>query len=258
MDKERPGYYAVIPADVRYDDRIPANAKLLYGEISALIGRDGYCFAGNQYFADIYGCTPVTIARLISQLEKAGHIKRELEKDNSGQVVRRKIWLSVSIVDAQPLNNFDNTPLQNCGEGINKNVKDTNTSNTNIDIKEKYKKEKSEKKKDTPPRTDFDPLPQFVDWIGKTFPDREPAVKNELYRAFGRFVKNRVALKKPYKTSGAATGLCNKLVKYAMADIGLMIELLDNATEHSWQTVFPLNGEPAQKPQQNEREYKCV
>ena len=78
MDDVRPGYYAVIPADVRYDDRIPANAKLLYGEISALIGKDGFCFATNQYFAEIYGCTPVTVARLVSKLEEAGYIKREL------------------------------------------------------------------------------------------------------------------------------------------------------------------------------------
>ena len=257
MDKERPGYYAVIPADVRYDDRIPANAKLLYGEISALIGSGGYCFAGNQYFADIYGCTPVTIARLISQLEKAGHIKRELEKDNSGQVVRRKIWLSVSMTDAQPLNNFDNTPLQNCGEGINKNVKDTNTSITDIDIKEKNKKEKSEKKKGAPPKTDFDPMPQFVDWIGYTFPEDPPAAKNALYKALVRFVENRVALKKPYKTAGAVTGLCNKLTKHANTNISLMIELLDDATEQNWQTVYPRNSQPAGKPKSG-RVYECL
>ena len=258
MDNERPGYYAIIPADVRYDDRIPANAKLLYGEISALIGTDGYCFASNQYFADIYGCTPVTIARLISSLEDAGHIKRTLERDNTGQVVCRKIWLSVSAQDAQPLNNFDNTPLQYCGEGINKNDKDTSTSITSIGIKEKYKKEKSGKKKDAPPKMDFDPLPQFVAWITQTFPDQEPAAKNALYLAITRFVQNRMALKKPYKTSGAVTGICNKLEKYTKTDIGLMIELLDNATEHNWQTVYPLNSAPPQTHKTGGREYECL
>ena len=102
MDAERPGYYAIIPADVRYDDRIPANAKLLYGEISALIGAAGFCYASNQYFANVYGMSCDSITRLISKLEEAGYIKRELEKDKSGQVVRRKIFLSVSVPQIQP------------------------------------------------------------------------------------------------------------------------------------------------------------
>ena len=54
MEERKPGYYAIIPSDVRYDDSIPPNAKLLYGEISALIGAEGYCFASNDYFAELY------------------------------------------------------------------------------------------------------------------------------------------------------------------------------------------------------------
>lgn len=130
MDETRPSYYAVIPADVRYDDSIPANAKLLYGEISALIGAEGFCYASNSYFMGIYGFSDPTITRLITKLESAGYIKRVLERDNSGQVVRRKIYLSVSVPEIHPPIIFDTTSHQKKGEGTIKNDGDTNLSNT--------------------------------------------------------------------------------------------------------------------------------
>lgn len=132
MEDIRPGYYAIIPADVRYDDRIPPNAKLLYGEVSALIGADGFCYASNQYFAKIYGMSVDTISRLFKNLEDTGYIRREIEKDRSGQVVRRKVYLSVSVPRIQPPDFFTDTPLQNNREGICKKVGESNTSNTSI------------------------------------------------------------------------------------------------------------------------------
>lgn len=131
MEINRPGYYAVIPADVRYDDRIPANAKLLYGEISALIGSDGFCYASNQYFSGLYGMAEETIARLITKLEQAGHIIRILERDNTGQIKVRKLYLRTSLPVIQPLDEKINTSPQKNQEGIDKKVKDTNLSKTN-------------------------------------------------------------------------------------------------------------------------------
>lgn len=258
MDNERPGYYAIIPADVRYDDRIPANAKLLYGEISALTDMNGFCFAGNGYFAQLYGLSERTITSLIKSLKDNGHILVDLKKDDTGKVISRRIWLRVSVADGQPVEEYFYTPRKNFQEGIENFCGDINTGNNDIDIKEKVKKEKSGKKKATPPKEDFDPMPQFVAWIAQTFPDQEPAAKNALYLAITRFVQNRVALQKPYKTAGAVTGICNKLVKYAKTDIGQMIELLDNATEHNWQTVYPLNSAPPPAPKSGGREYECL
>jgi len=67
-------YYAVIPASVRYDKNIPQGAKLLYGEISSLCNKEGYCWAGNEYFVNLYQTTEKTIRNWIGALRDAGHI----------------------------------------------------------------------------------------------------------------------------------------------------------------------------------------
>lgn len=72
---ERPNYYAIIPATVRYDDKLSANAKLLFGEITALTSKEGYCWASNSYFGKLYGVDPRSVRRMIALLKKQGHIK---------------------------------------------------------------------------------------------------------------------------------------------------------------------------------------
>lgn len=58
-----PAYYAVIPATIRYDSRISANAKLLYGEITALCNEKGFCWATNGYFSELYNVSSRSIQR---------------------------------------------------------------------------------------------------------------------------------------------------------------------------------------------------
>lgn len=237
MDKIKPNFYAIIPADVRYHEKLSANAKLLYGEIAALIGKDGYCFASNQYFVEQFGLTKTSVARLITQLEEYGFIVRELEKDESGKVERRKLYLSVSMPDVQPLNNIVNTPPQNCGEGGIKNVKDINTSNT-VYIGDDAKKSKSA------PLTDTQLRDLLVEWIEKTAQeDWTTDEKNGLYIALRGFYAPRENKKQePAHTKAGFSALGNRLLRYSDGDPVEMIDLLELATSSGWKSVYERKG----------------
>lgn len=111
-------YYAIIPANVRYDKDLSANAKLLYGEITALCNEKGYCWATNAYFADLYCVDRSTINRWLQQLVKKRYINSLLiYKEGSKEVQERHL----SIANTPICKNAD-TPMQKCDEGIGKNA----------------------------------------------------------------------------------------------------------------------------------------
>lgn len=113
--EENPTYYAVIPADVRYDKRLKANEKLMFGEITCLSQKEGYCYASNSYFAELYDVTPQAISGWIKNLEKCGYITCEY-LHNGTEVKERRIRMTNSIKDEKG----NSTKLE---KGINKTLK---------------------------------------------------------------------------------------------------------------------------------------
>lgn len=86
---EPPTFYGVIPAFVRYAD-VSANVKLMYGEITALCEKEGFCWATNAYFSELYGSDARTVRRWVTELVSAGFISVDLAANQYGQ---RRIFL---------------------------------------------------------------------------------------------------------------------------------------------------------------------
>ena len=102
----KPSYWAVLPAAVRYDEKLTAGARLLYAEISSLTDQRGYCYASNAYFMALYGISEPTVQRYLRALKAGGYITIE---DGDGGSGRRKIFAGVNPL-ANPVKNDGVTP----------------------------------------------------------------------------------------------------------------------------------------------------
>lgn len=111
---EQPNYFAVIPAEVRYSTALTANAKLLYGEITALADSEGKCTAGNKYFAKLYNVSTVSISKWISQLANQGLLTIEFIYKKDSKEIEQRV-LNISLIPHKE--NF-NTPLKKSLKGI--------------------------------------------------------------------------------------------------------------------------------------------
>lgn len=116
----KPTYFAIIPAHVRYSELKP-NAKLLYGEITALSNKFGYCFATNNYFAELYNVSKNTVSIWVNQLKEKDFISVEIIYNDKNQVIKRKMGI-INFYNSPIIKNDDsnNTSNNNTSNNINK------------------------------------------------------------------------------------------------------------------------------------------
>ena len=127
MDK--PNYYAVIPAEVRYSKKLTPNAKLLYAEITALCNMNGKCTASTQYFCRLYEVSRGAVQNWLKMLDENGYIDRTvIYKQGSKEIMHRYIKL------------VDKPSIKICTDNTNINI--TNTNLTDSNKKAPFKKPK--------------------------------------------------------------------------------------------------------------------
>jgi len=114
--KEKPNYYAIIPAEVRYSKVLTPNAKLLYAEITALCNMNGKCTASTEYFCRLYEVSRGAVQNWLKMLDDNGYIKRTvIYRQGSKQIMHRYINLkdkgSINISTDNTNININNTNL---------------------------------------------------------------------------------------------------------------------------------------------------
>tara|TARA_R110001583_G_scaffold8915_1_gene42079 strand:- start:3999 stop:4622 length:624 start_codon:yes stop_codon:yes gene_type:complete len=196
----KPSYYAIIPAEVRYSDLKP-NAKLLYGEITALSSKEGYCFATNNYFAKLYNVTKNTVSLWVSQLHSSGFISVELIKKGE-QITERRI----GIIKNDERANTKNDDLSS--------IKINNTSNNIYLRREKFKNDIS--------LLDYDQkfLKEFFDyWSEPTKSKSNPKMRFELEKTWllDARVKRWMNNVKKWSTKKTSNSFKSKMDTYSRA-----------------------------------------
>jgi hypothetical protein len=98
QDEPRKAYYAVIPATVRYSPHLKAAEKLLYGEITSLCNQEGFCWASNKHFCDLYDVDQATVSRWIGNLVNNGFVRAQYQESNL-----RRLYLTEMVFMARDL-----------------------------------------------------------------------------------------------------------------------------------------------------------
>jgi len=130
---EKPNFYSVIPATVRYDTNLSSSEKLFYSELTAMSNSQGFCWASNSYFSELYNVSKSTVSLWIKKLESKNHIKVFYQKEGK-QIVKREIYPIQKIERGWSENQKGGS--QKIERGWSENRKENNTSinNTSINI----------------------------------------------------------------------------------------------------------------------------
>lgn len=163
--KQAPGYWGVMPAEVRYA-QLPATAKVLYTEISALTALDGICTKDNAYFCELYQISERTLSGHLKKLEKAGFITI---LDGDGGHGRRRIYAGI--------NPLARNPAKNCGVGDEPRKKLRGNPAENCGV---HKVNNQDIIQEDPPKA---PQGAGADYVPKSEPDWKP----ERFDAFWKF-----------------------------------------------------------------------
>ena len=252
---DNPGFFAILPATVRYDRRLKPAEKIFYAEITSLAERTGYCYASNAYFCPLYDTTERTVQRWVKHLQELGYVAVSYARD--GAANQRRISPLIGLV---PDVCAENGPDKNVGERHPVSAGDKNVAPTPTKMsptpRQKCHLEQYKNNNTRENNTRARGRASVSDIFRDAFPGNE-----RLTEALLAFEESRAAGKHPL-TVNAASLACNKLNQLAdeagVRDrYGYMVAVLEQSILRGWEGLFPLKDDfvdavPTQRPASTE------
>jgi SOS-response transcriptional repressor LexA len=138
---ENHNWAAVIPCKYLLAKDITSTQKLIIGLISSLSNLKGYCYAGNEYFAECLTISKIRVSQSITDLEHKGYITRIIKRNERNEIEQRIIKLVIdndntllSKIIIPPIENDNTLPLKIIIPPI-ENFKENKKFNNNINNK---------------------------------------------------------------------------------------------------------------------------
>ena len=141
-------FWTVIPTIIFEDERVPLRAKKLYGLISSLTQKEGFCWASNNFLSEKSRIPLATVRRYLKLLKKLGYIDYEVNKEEGN---RRKIWI-ITLVEklvensgekskkkGNPMLIITNKSEHSYAHGLDRHEHRDNKENKNIIVEAKAK-----------------------------------------------------------------------------------------------------------------------
>lgn len=150
-------YFIVLTTDVLYDKRLNDFQKILFGAVSGLCRKRGYCWAPNSHFEKELNKSESVVSQGISKLVELGYLNREIilkkKYDKDGKIIQtkqvafRKLTVALNnakkVDDGRGMPENEYTPMPENEQQINNNIinnlsisKDIDEAKTSSDIEE--------------------------------------------------------------------------------------------------------------------------
>jgi SOS-response transcriptional repressor LexA len=127
--KQQGTWYAVISFEILSSAELSDKEKLLLALIGNLQNQKGYCYASNEYMAQILKCTANNVCRLISHLHELGYLLRQVYRNEKNQVTSRILMINLSNKLKPELpKDYDKNSFEDCENDVY--LDENNAANT--------------------------------------------------------------------------------------------------------------------------------